>query len=156
MLDTNICSFIMRERPTEVLAKLQACVDAQQRIVISAITYAEMRFGSIGKKASPKHAGLVSTFVTRLDGILPWDTAAIDETTRVRIALASCGTPIGDNDAAIVGHALAAGTVLVTNNVREFERVPGLPYRRLGYARDLTVLVTLNPGTRASRDSLRP
>jgi len=115
-----------------------------------------MHFGSIGKKASPKHAGLVSTFVARLDGILPWDTAAVDETTRVRIALASCGTPIGDNDAAIVGHALAAGTVLVTNNVREFERVPGLPYRRLGYARDLTVPVTLNPGTRASRDSLRP
>jgi tRNA(fMet)-specific endonuclease VapC len=126
MLDTNICSFIMRERPTEVLAKLQACVDAQQRIVISAITYAEMRFGSIGKKASPKYAGLVATFVARLDGVLPWDAAAVDETTRVRIALASCGTPIGDNDAAIAGHALAAGTVLVTNNVREFKRVPGL------------------------------
>jgi len=126
MLDTNFCSFIIRERPTEVLEKLQACVDAQQRIVISAITYAEMRFGSISKKASTKHAGLVSTFVARLDGILPWDTAAVDETTRVRIALASCGTPIGDNDAAIAGHALAAGTVLVTNNVREFKRVPGL------------------------------
>ena len=126
MLDTNFCSFIIRERPTEVLEKLQACVDAQQRIVISAITYAEMRFGSISKKASTKHAGLVSTFVARLDGILPWDTAAVDETTRVRIALASCGAPIGDNDAAIAGHALAAGTVLVTNNVREFKRVPGL------------------------------
>lgn len=126
MLDTNICSFIMRERPAEVLAKLQACVDAQQRIVISAITYAEMRFGSIGKKASPKHAGVVSAFVARLDGILPWDAAAVDETTRVRIELASYGTPIGDNDSAIAGHALAAGTVLVTNNVREFKRVPGL------------------------------
>jgi tRNA(fMet)-specific endonuclease VapC len=126
MLDTNICSFIMRERPNEVLMKMQACVDAQQRIVVSAITYAEMRFGSIGKKASPKHAGLVSTFVARLDGILPWDSAAVDETTRVRIALAISGTPIGDNDAAIAGHALAAGTILVTNNVREFARVPGL------------------------------
>ncbi len=126
MLDTNICSFLMRERPAEVLEKLQACVDAQQRIVISAITYAEMRFGSIGKKASPNHAGLISAFIARLDGILPWDTAAVDETTRVRIALASYGTPIGDNDAAIAGHALAAGTVLVTNNVREFKRVPGL------------------------------
>ena len=126
MLDTNICSFIMRERPAEVLAKLQACVEAQQRIVISAITYAEMRFGLIGKKASPKHAGLVSAFVARLDGILPWDAAAVDEMTRVRIELASYGTPIGDNDSAIAGHALAAGTVLVTNNVREFKRVAGL------------------------------
>ncbi|WP_438394187.1 type II toxin-antitoxin system VapC family toxin [Caballeronia sp. DA-9] len=126
MLDTNICSFIMRERPAEVLAKLQNCVNAQNRIFISAITYAEMRFGSIGKKASPKHAGLVSAFVARLDGILPWDGSAVDETTRVRVELARRGTPIGDNDSAIAGHAFAAGTVLVTNNVREFIRVPGL------------------------------
>jgi tRNA(fMet)-specific endonuclease VapC len=127
MLDTNICSFIIRERPLDVLVKMQACVDAQQRIVISAITYAEMRYGSIGKKASPKHAGLVSAFVARLDGILPWDAAAVDETTRIRVELAELGTPIGNNDAAIAGHALVAGAVLVTNNVREFKRVRGLP-----------------------------
>jgi len=126
MLDTNICSFIMRERPAEVLVKLQNCVNTQNRIVISAITYAEMRFGSIGKKASPAHAGLVSAFVARLDGVLPWDAAAVVETTRVRVELASLDTPIGDNDSAIAGHALAAGTVLVTNNIREFVRVPGL------------------------------
>jgi tRNA(fMet)-specific endonuclease VapC len=127
MLDTNICSFIIRERPLDVLVKMQACVDAQQRIVISAITYAEMRYGSTGKKASPKHAGLVSAFVARLDGILPWDAAAVDETTRIRVELAELGTPIGNNDAAIAGHALVAGAVLVTNNVREFKRVRGLP-----------------------------
>jgi tRNA(fMet)-specific endonuclease VapC len=101
-------------------------VNSQNGIVISAITYAEMRFDSIGKKASPKHASLVSAFITRLDGVLPWDAAAVDETTRVRVELASRGTPIGDNDSAIAGHALATGTVLVTNNVREFVRVPGL------------------------------
>jgi len=128
MLDTNICSFIMRERPAELLAKMQACVDAQQRIVISAITYAEMRFGAIGKKASPKHSGLVSAFVMRLDGVLPWDAAAVDETTRVRVELASRGTPIGDNDAAIAGHAVAAGSILVTNNLPEFQRVPELRF----------------------------
>jgi tRNA(fMet)-specific endonuclease VapC len=105
---------------------MQACVDAQQRIVISAITYAEMRFGSIGKKASPRLASLISAFVARLDGILPWDAAAVDETTRIRIELASLGTPIGNNDAAIAGHALVSNAVLVTDNVREFERVPGL------------------------------
>lgn len=126
MLDTNICSFIIRERPMAVLVKMQACVDAQQRIVISAITYAEMRYGSIGKKASPKHADLVSAFIARLDGILPWDAAAVDETTRIRVELAKLGMPIGNNDAAIAGHALVAGAVLVTNNVREFKRVRGL------------------------------
>jgi tRNA(fMet)-specific endonuclease VapC len=128
MLDTNICSFIMRERSAELLARLQACVDAQERIVVSAITYAEMRFGAIGKKASPKHVTLVSAFVARLDGILPWDSAAVDETTRVRVELTKLGTPIGDNDSAIAGHALSIGAVLVTNNVREFMRVPNLRY----------------------------
>ena len=128
MLDTNICSFVMRERPTALLERLQACVDAQERIVISAITYAEMRFGSVGKKASPKHAGMVSAFVARLDGVLPWDSAAVDATTRIRVELAKLGTPRGDNDSAIGGHAISAGAVLVTNNVREFMRVPDLRY----------------------------
>ena len=126
MLDTNICSFIMRERPPEVLARLEACVDAQQRIVVSAVTYAEMRFGSIGKKASTKHAALVSAFVARLDGVLPWDASAVDEATRIRVDLAKLGKPIGENDSAIAGHAISAGAVLVTNNVREFKRVRGL------------------------------
>lgn len=128
MLDTNICSFIMRERPAALLERLQACVDAQERIVISAITYAEMRFGSIGKKASPKHAGMVSAFVARLDGVLPWDSAAVDETTRIRVELAKLGTPIGENDSAIAGHAVSSSAVVVTNNVREFIRVPNLRY----------------------------
>lgn len=126
MLDTNICSFIIRERPIDVLVKMQACVDAQQRIVISTITYAEMRYGLIGKKASPKHAELVSAFVARLDGVLPWDAAAVDTTTQIRVELAKLGTPISNNDAAIAGHALVANAVLVTNNVREFKQVHGL------------------------------
>jgi tRNA(fMet)-specific endonuclease VapC len=128
MLDTNICSFVMRERPIELLSRLQACVDAQERIVVSAITYAEMRFGAVGKKASPKHAALVSAFVARLDGVLPWDAAAVDETTKIRVELAKLGTPVGDNDSAIAGHALSAGAVVVTNKVREFMRVPNLRY----------------------------
>nr|WP_241022281.1 PIN domain-containing protein [Burkholderia sp. Ac-20353] len=126
MLDTNICSFIMRERPAAVLSRLQSCVNAQHRIVVSAVTYAEMRFGAVGRKASPKHADLVTAFIARLDGVLPWDTAAIEATTAIRADLAARGTPIGANDAAIAGHAIAADAVLVTNNTREFSRVDGL------------------------------
>ena len=81
MLDTCICSFIMREQPEAVLKRLELAVLRGQRIVVSAITYSEMRFA---------------------------------------------GTPIGPNDTAIAGHAIAAGAVLVTNNTREFERVPDL------------------------------
>jgi tRNA(fMet)-specific endonuclease VapC len=126
MLDTNICSFIMREQPEAVIKRLEQVVLRNHRIVVSAITYAEMRFGVVGKKASPRHAQLVEAFCVRLDAILSWDRAAVDATTEIKAILAAAGTPIGPNDTAIAGHAIAAGAILVTNNTREFERVPGL------------------------------
>ncbi len=116
----------MRERPESVLQRLAHEVSQQNRIVISAITYAEMRYGQIGKKASPKYAVLVDEFIRRIDGILPWDQHAVDATVVVKQALFACGTPIGENDTAIAGHAIASGCVLVTNNLREFSRVQGL------------------------------
>lgn len=116
----------MREQPITVLQKLQAVVGKQHRIVISAITYQEMQYGLLGKKASPKHAVLVQEFLKRVDEILPWDKAAVDATTNVKRDLMAKGTPIGNNDTAIAGHAIATGSVLVTNNTREFQRVKGL------------------------------
>ena len=116
----------MREHPAAVIKRLQQIVLRNHRIVVSAITYAEMRFGATGKKASPRHALLVDAFCARLDAILPWDRAAVDETVSIKAVLAAAGTPIGPNDTAIAGHAIAAGAILVTNNTREFERVPGL------------------------------
>lgn len=128
MLDTCICSFIMRERPESVLQRLAAEVAGNNRIVISAITYAEMRYGQIGKKASPRHKTLVDEFVTRLDEVLPWNRSAVDATIEVKQILTQSGQGIGDNDTAIAGHAIAMGCTLVTNNVREFSRVEGLSY----------------------------
>lgn len=128
MLDTNICSFIMREQPEAVLMRLEQAVLRRDRIVVSAITYAEMRFGAIGKKASPRHAQLVEAFCVRLDAILPWDRNAVDATTEIKAALTAAGNPIGPNDTAIAGHAIATSAILVTNNVKEFERVPGLTF----------------------------
>lgn len=126
MLDTNICSFIMRERPDTLLEVLQSHVENKERLVISAITYAELRFGAIGKKASPKHNLIVDQFMERIDAVLPWDKAAVEATTEIKRYLAERGAPIGGNDAAIAGSAIAANCVLVTNNTREFERVPDL------------------------------
>ena len=82
MLDACICSFIMREQPLSALQKLQAVAATQNRIVISAITYAEIRYAAIGKKASPKHTILINEFLKRLDAVLPWDMAAIDSSTQ--------------------------------------------------------------------------
>jgi tRNA(fMet)-specific endonuclease VapC len=126
MLDTNICSFIMRERPLHLLKVLQAHVEYKERIVVSAITYAEMRFDAIGKKASPKHNIIVDEFMSRIDSVLSWDKDAVDATTAVKKELGDKGTPIGTNDTAIAGHAIASGCILVTNNTKEFERVTDL------------------------------
>lgn len=128
MLDTCICSFIMREHPVSVLQRLTEEVRKNNRIVISAITYAEMRYGQIGKKASPKHKALVDEFLKRLDEVLPWGQAAVDATVAVKDRLTKSGSVIGGNDTAIAGHAIASGCVVVTNNVREFSRVPDLSY----------------------------
>lgn len=128
MLDTCICSFIMRERPASVLQRLAAEVARNNRVVVSAVTYAEMRYGQIGKKALPKHKTLVDEFVKRLDEVLPWDAKAVDATVELRASLSDSGQIIGGNDSAIAGHAIAANCVLVTNNVREFSRVAGLNY----------------------------
>ncbi|MDR0275674.1 MAG: type II toxin-antitoxin system VapC family toxin [Burkholderiaceae bacterium] len=126
MLDTNICSFIMREHSASVIQHLEAAVKARFRIVISAITYAEMRYGAASPKAPKKIESMVSSFINRLDDILPWNAEAVDMSVQIRKELARRGTPIGENDAAIAGHALSANCILVTNNTREFARVDGL------------------------------
>jgi len=126
MLDTNICSFIIRERPPSVLARLQAAVQAGDSALISVVTYYEMLLGTIGRRASPRHASLVEAFLARVSAVLPWDRPAAEEATRIRQDLESRGLPISGNDTMIAGHARASGCVLVTNNTREFARVEGL------------------------------
>ncbi|MCG5516264.1 type II toxin-antitoxin system VapC family toxin [Ectothiorhodospira sp. 9100] len=126
MLDTCICSFIMREHPASVIQRLADEVEAGNRIVVSAVTYAEMRYGQIGRKASARHRMLVDEFVKRLDAVLAWDQRAVDATVEVMRELSKSGTPIGPNDTAIAGHAISSACTLVTNNLREFGRVPGL------------------------------
>jgi len=118
----------MRERPESVLDALQAKVRHRDKIVISSITYAELRFGAIGKKSSPKHNVIVDEFMNRIDAVLAWDLSAVDATVKIKKNLSDKGRPIGNNDTMIAGHAVSAGCILVTNNIKEFERVPGLNF----------------------------
>ena len=106
--------------------KLQKAVENQAQIVLSAISYAELRYGAIGKKASPKHGVLVDEFVKRVDSIEPWDQAAVDAAVEIKQHLSALETIIGNNDIAIAGHAVALEATLVTNNISEFNRVSGL------------------------------
>ena len=124
MLDTNICSFLMRH-DTNVGTHLISSVRQGARIVISAITYSELRDRALGPKASPKHAIMVDELIRRVE-IYPWDAHAVEQTAQIRAYLRNSGTPIGLNDSAIAGHALSLDTILITNNTREFSRVPNL------------------------------
>ncbi|EPC0218921.1 PIN domain-containing protein [Salmonella enterica subsp. enterica serovar Newport] len=124
MLDTCICSFIMREQPAAVIKRLEQAVLRNHRIVVSAITWAEL--SQAAAQAGPAALHLAEAFAARLDAILPWDRAAVDATTDIKVALRLAGTPIGPDDTAIAGHAIAAGAILVTGKAGEFERVPGL------------------------------
>lgn len=123
MLDTNICSFIMREQPEAVLKRpSRRCCGSPH----CGFGHHRAEVSLASQEAGPAAQKLADAFAARLDAILPRDRTAVDATTEIKVALRLAGTPIGPNDTAIAGHAIAAGAVLVTNNVREFERVPGL------------------------------
>ncbi|MDR2566548.1 MAG: hypothetical protein LBC97_10960 [Bifidobacteriaceae bacterium] len=125
MLDTSTCSFLMRALPA-VVANLGRAQASGASIVISAIVHSKLRDGTLGSKASPKHAAMVADSTARLDGVVPWDQAAADQTALIRRDLRRAGTPIGVNDSAIAGRCLAAGATIVTNNTGKFRRVKGL------------------------------
>lgn len=126
MLDTDICSYIIRRRPEAVRERLRGAVARGDRIVISAITYFEMRRGAASPKAAPRLGGEIDAFCARLHDILPFDRGAADAAAALGAALAARGLAIGNNDTLIAGHAMAAGCTVVTNNRREFGRVDGL------------------------------
>ncbi len=114
MLDTNICSFIMREQPAAVLKRLEQAVLRGDRGLGRDV--ALMRASATSLKARCWYAQLVDVFCARLDAILALDRRR-DAPRRTSGKLRLAGTPIGPNDTAIAGHAIAAGAVLVTNNV---------------------------------------
>ena len=109
-----------------VLTELQSRFMHRDRIVISAITYAELGFGAIGKKSSPKHNVIVDEFMARIDAVLAWDKGAVEATAQIKKYLSDKGTTIGNNDTMIAGNAVSEGCILVTNNRKEFDRVPDL------------------------------
>jgi tRNA(fMet)-specific endonuclease VapC len=126
MLDTNICSFIIRNNPPQVLERLQCAARAGHRLVISAITYAELRYGAAAPRAPKALTVWIDALVQRLDAVLAWDSAAVEASAALMAHLLKAGTPISPNDTGIAGHALATGCIMVTNNTREFLRAPGL------------------------------
>jgi len=123
MLDTNICIALIKRKPVHALQKFTEYQIGD--IGISAVTLAELRYGVSKSQHHAKNHAALDEF------ILPLEVAAFDEPATLaygtlRAALEKKGTPIGSLDTMIAAHALSLGVTLVTNNTREFKRVPKL------------------------------
>ncbi|MCI5162314.1 MAG: tRNA(fMet)-specific endonuclease VapC [Candidatus Electrothrix sp.] len=122
MLDTNIAIYVIKRRPLEVLDTFNRHAG---QMCISSITFAELMHG-VEKSAKPEHnLRQVEDFSSRLE-ILEYGKKAAEHYGDIRADLERRGTPIGVNDLHIAGHTRSEGLVVVTNNLREFERVAGL------------------------------
>ena len=122
LLDTNIVIYVIKNRPLSVL---DAFNRNSGRMAISSITLAELAHG-IEKSGNPaRNLAVVEDFVSRLE-VLPYDDRAAWQYGIILAALEKQGTPIGVNDLHIAGHARSLGLIIVTNNLREFERIPGV------------------------------
>lgn len=123
MLDTNICIYVMKKKPENVLRRFREEMDGG--ICISSITLAELEYGMKHSSAPVKNEQALLRFLAPLS-VLPFGAAAASEYGEIRAYLQSRGTPIGPLDMLIAAHARVEGMTLVTNNMREFERVPEL------------------------------
>ena len=123
MLDTNICIYIIKQKPPEVLKRF---LDYQVgEIAISAVTLAELRYGVAKSRYREKNATALDEFILPLE-VLPFGEEATKSYGEIRAALEKAGTPIGSMDLMIAAHAVSLDITLVTNNTREFSRVAGL------------------------------
>ena len=123
ILDTNICIYITKKKPVKVFNKFKELTPGT--VCISSITLAEMQYG-IGKSSQPaKNQDALDQFLLPLD-ILEFNALAAVEYGKIRSTLEKAGTPIGSFDMLIAAHAKSMRAVLVTNNTKEFDRVPDL------------------------------
>jgi tRNA(fMet)-specific endonuclease VapC len=122
MLDTNICIFTIKNKPARVREAFNL---HHGQLCISTVTLMELIYGAEKSLAPEKNLAVVEGFAARLD-VLPYSVKAAAHTGMIRAELARAGTPIGPYDQMIAGHARSEGLVVVTNNLKEFDRVAGL------------------------------
>lgn len=123
LLDTNIWIYLRRRRPVAVTQRFDEL--AVGEAVMSVITYGELYVGA-AKSRDPRTAAAMLGAIVESVPVLSMPASAGRIYGEVRAGLERSGSIIGNNDIWIAAHALAANLTLVTNNVREFQRVPGL------------------------------
>jgi len=124
LLDTNICIYIINEKPKKVLRKFeQYPVD---EFAISSITHAELQYGVAKSKHKTKNQEALDEFLLPLT-ILPFHgKGLVERYGRIRAFLESTGKTIGPLDTLIAAHALSLNLTIVSNNIDEFSRIPNL------------------------------
>jgi tRNA(fMet)-specific endonuclease VapC len=120
LLDTNICIYALKDRPSEVLARLQVVGPAA--VALSVITVLELRQGAEGSQRSEAAHARLDSFLAPLQ-VVPFEEEDALTGARLRADLSRQGRPIGDLDSLIAAQALARDLILVTNNLREFGRI---------------------------------
>lgn len=125
LLDTNICIYLTKQQHPALTARFQSL--AESEVAMSVITYGELQFGA-QKSQKPKQVLEALERLSLAIPVLAMTTDTSQHYGEIRAHLQKQGTPIGNNDLWIAAHARAEGLVLVTNNVREFERVPDLKF----------------------------
>lgn len=122
LLDTNIVIYVIKKRPLEVLDLFNKNVD---RMAISSITLSELMYGAEKSQNVNKNLEVIEDFVSHLV-VLPYETGASRHYGEIQAELEKKGQVIGVNDMHIAAHARSLGMTLVTNNLKEFKRIPNL------------------------------
>ena len=123
MLDTDMCSYIIKEHPESVRQRFQTL--AMEQLCVSVVTYAELIYGIERSSSKRINRPIIEDFVRHLD-VMNWDTEAADQYGVIRAELEAAGTPIGAMDMMIAAHAKSIKAVLVTNNQKHFTKVKRL------------------------------
>ena len=123
LLDTNTCIYVIKRSPPQVYKRLRGLSIGD--VGISAITFCELQFGVTNSSKPKKNQLALTEFLAPLE-VLDFPSAAAVTFGEIRSRLKRSGTPIGSYDLLIAAHALEQGLTLVTNNLKEFKRVPGL------------------------------
>jgi len=122
MLDTNICIYVIKNRPAGLRERFNSLAD---QLCMSAITLAEVIYGAEKSARSVENLAIIEQFAARLD-VLSFGERAATHYGQLRAELERAGHPVGIHDMMIGGHARSEGLTLVSNNLREFQRMEGL------------------------------
>lgn len=122
LLDTNIVIYVIKRRPVEILGTFNSNTG---KMAVSSITEAELYYGAERSQRPDENALVVEEFLSHLT-VLSYDSKAAQHFGNIKADLAQKGSLIGENDLHIAAHARSCGLILVSNNVREFQRVPNL------------------------------